>query len=61
MRTQHIIPWVPVPFQPAKKPAKPHKFFATPEADETTATKTPLPSHSGLEDDEENHRTDILA
>jgi hypothetical protein len=60
MRTQHIIPWVPVPFQPAKKPAKPHKFFATTESDETTATKTPSRPPSEFED-EENHRTDILA
>jgi len=62
MRMHHIIPWAPIPFQPAKKPAKPRKFFFAEQSSDLAATDSrPQASLDEFDDEAEAKRTDILA
>lgn len=62
MRMHIIPPWIPVAFEPVKKPSKPRKFFHAEEASESgdSGGQSIRPS-SILDEDMEEKRTDILA
>jgi hypothetical protein len=59
----HIIPtWIPVPFEPAKKPVKPRKFFHTEETDGSGVAVEYLgPKSTDMDEEAEEKHTDVLA
>lgn len=62
MHVHQMPPWVPVPFEPAKKPVKPRKFFHTEESSESVESGgVPARPSSILDEEAENERTDVWA
>jgi len=62
MRIYYIPPWAPVPFEPARKPVKPRKFFDSDDTTETADATPSAPRHSDIMNEElEEQHTDILA
>lgn len=62
MRVHVMPPWIPVPFEPKRKPVKPRKFFHTEDSSEPSAgAEYPAPKTTGTSEEAEEKHTDILA
>ncbi len=59
MRMHHIFPWAAIPFQPAKRPVKPRKFFFAEQSSDLAATDNRPPVSP--DESDEAKRTNILA
>jgi hypothetical protein len=61
MRIHYIPQWLPVPFEPVKKPTKSRKYFHTDDAAEPEANKGLARPSDIFDEDLDEPRTDILA